>query len=543
MNLKIRFVALITLMTLLPLCSTAQEELVNVRRGDCTPGINDNENEDGNGPRRASRRLPAIRTNWDPNKTYKQMVVLFEFSDSVFHREDARAAYDRIFNEAGYNEGLGAGCVADYFRDQSGGLLNLSFDIYGPVTVSGKAQPYDNPTIDTRNYGRTQMEEATRKVLEAYPDADYSQYDWNGDGTIEQVIYVYAGPGGNKDTPKSYGHIWPNTSTMSQQTTPGGYRISNYTCSAELWLAGNKDLRSCGIGTICHEFSHSLGLPDIYPVGNNWTGSVADEWDLMDGGNFTNYGWCPPNYSPLEKMLLGWLQPVELTEAFSAKDMPSAADSRLVYQVKHTDNEYLLIENRQWKGWDLGLPGKGIVIWHVNYDASDWKNNRVNSTTNQPRYSLVAADNMNYDDWIAKAKAMGITMQNKLYRNSPRLNSILLSGSVYPFIPTEETEKTNNEFTDSSTPAAEMFTNNSSGSKLLGKPLTNIAITEDGLASFDFMGGATGIESIMDQFYFLSSQSVYDLSGRRVLKPVEGQLVIVRGADGIVRKVRYGREK
>ena len=70
-------------------------------------------------------------------------------------------------------------------------------------------------------------------------------------------------------------------------------------------------------------------------------------------------------------MLLGWLQPVELTEAFSAKDMPSAADSRLVYQVKHTDNEYLLIENRQWKGWDLGLPGKGIVIWHVNYDASD----------------------------------------------------------------------------------------------------------------------------------------------------------------------------
>lgn len=307
-------------------------------------------------------------------------------------------------------------------------------------------------------------------------------------------------------------------------------------------MAGRK-LRSCGIGTICHEFSHSLGLPDIYPVGNNWTGSVADEWDLMDGGNFTNYGWCPPNYSPLEKMLLGWLQPVELTEAFSAKDMPSAADSRLVYQVKHTDNEYLLIENRQWKGWDLGLPGKGIVIWHVNYDASDWKNNRVNSTTNQPRYSLVAADNMNYDDWIAKAKAMGITMQNNLYRNSPRLNSILLSGSVYPFIPTEETEKTNNEFTDSSTPAAEMFTNNSSGSKLLGKPLTNIAITEDGLASFDFMGGATGIESIMDQFYFLSSQSVYDLSGRRVLKPVEGQLVIVRGADGIVRKVRYGREK
>ena len=116
MNLKIRFVALITLMTLLPLCSTAQEELVNVRRGDCTPGINDNGNEDGNGPRRASRRLPAIRTNWDPNKTYKQMVVLFEFSDSTFQREDANATYNRIFNEPHYNESAGPGSVADYFR-------------------------------------------------------------------------------------------------------------------------------------------------------------------------------------------------------------------------------------------------------------------------------------------------------------------------------------------------------------------------------------------------------------------------------------------
>ena len=184
MNLKIRFVALITLMTLLPLCSTAQEELVNVRRGDCTPGINDNGNEDGNGPRRASRRLPAIRTNWDPNKTYKQMVVLFEFSDSTFQREDANATYNRIFNEPHYNESAGPGSVADYFRVQSDGLLNLSFDIYGPVQVDQKAQKFDAPTIDTRYYGADMMAIPLKKVLDPNPDVDYSQYEWDGDKTI-----------------------------------------------------------------------------------------------------------------------------------------------------------------------------------------------------------------------------------------------------------------------------------------------------------------------------------------------------------------------
>ena len=440
MNLKIRFTVATILMTLLPLCLTAQEELVNVRRGDCTPGINDNDNVNlndndnvnDNGLRRAARRLPAIKTDWDANRTYKQMVVLFEFSDSVFHREDARAAYDRIFNEAGYNEGLGAGCVADYFRDQSGGLLNLSFDVYGPVTVSSKAQPYDNPTIDTRNYGRDVMREATQKILEANPDVDYSQYDWDGDGTIEQVIYVYAGPGGNKNSQKSYGHIWPNTSTFSTITTPDGKKISNYTCSAELWLAGG--YRSCGIGTICHEFTHSLGLPDIYPVGNGYPYSAVDEWDLMDGGNFTNYGWCPPNYSALEKMLMGWLTFDELTEATTVTGLKPVAEGGTAYQVKHTANEYLLLENRQWNGWDKGLPGKGLVAYLVDYSSSVWKGNTVNSFANEDafRYRIVHADNLNYKSWQTLAKSRGITTQNQLYRNSGRLNSVLLSTSSYP---------------------------------------------------------------------------------------------------------------
>ncbi len=554
MNLKIRLAVATILMTMLPLCSMAQEEL-SFRRGNCMPEVNDNvnvnenenengnENDNGNGPRRAARRLQPM-TGWDATKTYKQMVVLFEFTDSAFHREDVRAAYDKIFNQTGYNEGQGAGCVADYFRDQSGGLLNLSFDVYGPVKVSGKAQPYDAPTKDTRNYGRTQMEEATRKVLEANPGVDYSQYDWNGDGTIEQVIFVYAGPGGNKNQELCYGHIWPNTSSFSTITTPDGKKIYNYTCSAELWQANSR--RSCGIGTICHEFTHSLGLPDIYPVGNDLPKSTVDEWDLMDGGNFTNLGWCPPNYSPLEKMLMGWLQPVELTEATSVTALKPTAEGGTVYQVKHTANEYLLLENRQWNGWDKGLPGKGLVVYQVDYAASAWSGNRVNSfkEENNFRYKIVHADNILYDDWVDLAVSRGVTSLNQLYKNTGRLNSMLLSTSSYPWS-TDSTTFVNNELTDTSVPATIMHNNNSAGVKLLGKPITNIQMSEDGLVSFDFMGGTTGIKNVNlngnGNVNGNDFQSVYDLSGRLVFNGngnVNGNGVyLVRDKNGKVRKV------
>lgn len=540
MNLKIRLAVATILMTMLPLCSMAQEEL-SFRRGNCMPEVNDNGNDNGNGPRRAARRLQPM-TGWDATKTYKQMVVLIEFNDSTFKRADAHGDYDRIFNEPGYNEGNGPGCVADYYRDQSGGLLNLSFDVYGPYKVNQKAQPFDNPTFETRYYGEDVITNALKQLLKEYPTVDYSQYDWNGDGTIEQVVVVYAGPGGNKKSDLSYGHIWPNSNTISQLTTPDNKKIINYTCSAELWLPGST--RSCGIGTICHEFSHSLGLPDIYPVGKDVPFSAVDEWDLMDGGNFTNFGWCPPNYSALEKMLMGWLTFDELTEATTVTGLKPVAEGGTAYQVKHTDNEYLLLENRQWTGWDKGLPGKGLVIYHVDYSASAWNNNTVNSFKDykQFRYSIVNADNMTYNDWATYAQTvLGITTQSRLYRSSNRLNNMLLSSSSYPWA-TDSTTFVNSELTDTSVPAATMH-NNANSAKLLGKPITNIKMTEDGLVSFDFMGGTTGIRNVNGNVNDNGnySQSVYDLSGRLVYNGngnVNGNGVyVVRDKNGKVRKV------
>ena len=500
----------------------AQEEL-KVVRGDCMP---DGPDATAVAHRVGQRRLPAAQNEWDPDRTYRQLVILVEFADTEFsYAEDANAFYDKVFNESGFNGDKGPGCVADYYRDQSQGMCNLQFDVYGPYKTSGKAQPYDNPTSETRNYGKEPLREATNKMLAANPDIDLSVYDWNNNDAIEQVVYVFAGVPGNINDGQCYGHIWPNTSAFSTITTASGYKIANYTCSGELWPTST--LRSCGIGTICHEFTHSLGLPDIYPTTNDAGYSVCDEWDLMDGGNFTNYGWCPPNFTAMEKMLLGWLTPIDLTEPATITDLKPSAEGGDVYRIKHSDSEWLLLENRQQSGWDLGAPGKGLVIYHVNYDGSAWHGNSVNNDPNKRRFYLVPADNKDYDTWD---KEIG---GKNPYANSSRMNNRHLSTSPYPYVGTDEV--LNNQLTDTSTPASIMYYPDGS---LLGKPITNITMTDEGLISFDFMGGnPSGIKDIQVSGFRI--QDYYDLQGRYIQYPVRGQLYLVRKVDGSICKYLY----
>ena len=192
-----------------------------VRRGDCIPAFSDGDAT----TRGVHQRLPSIRNQWDPSIVYRQMVILIEFKDSTFSRVNPREDYDRIFNEPGYNEGLGPGCVADYFREQSGGMFNLQFDVFGPYRIDMMAR-VDNPTASTRNYGREQMREATKMCLADNPDVDYTRYDWDSDGYVDQVIFIAASLTGNQGAKACYGYIWPNTSTFSTVTTPDGVKIS-----------------------------------------------------------------------------------------------------------------------------------------------------------------------------------------------------------------------------------------------------------------------------------------------------------------------------
>ena len=459
------------------------------------------------------KKLSPMTIEWDSTKVYRSPVVLISFSDRDFHPDFSVAYYDSLFNVRGFNKGKGKGCVADYFREQSGGLLNLQFDVFGPVKVPYAMKKGENSYTSI-------FSEAVKKIVDSL-QVDLSTYDWDGDGTAEQVACITAGYGGNDSSKEASGCIWPRTGTFTTISTPTG-SISKFTASCEMWAS---DERSCGIGTICHEFTHCLGLPDLYPTSGSEY-SVLDEWSLMDGGNYINKGWCPPNFSPHEKMLMGWLTPIELTEATRIDSLKPVSEGGETYRVSHTDNEYYLLQNRQWTGWDLRTPGHGLLIWHVDYLQSAWKANTLNNSPSHHRYELVHADNMDYNDW-------DVLVGN----NSPYVggHSTILSTSPYPLT---GDERENRRLTDTSTPAAQMFNRNDSGSNMLSKPIVHIEESEEGLISFDFMKG----EDIADGIANVAAKPAdpcgyYDLSGRKIVQPLTRGITIERTPEG-VRKLR-----
>ena len=246
-------------------------------------------------------------------------------------------------------------------------------------------------------------------------------------------------------------------------------------------------------GTICHEYSHCFGFPDFYYNGGTQT---VGEWDLMDYGNYGGKGFRPCGYSAHERWLMGWLTPVELTAATTVSDVPALCDHPQAYII-HNDahpDEYYMIENRQQTGWDASLPGNGIVVFHVDYDASIWPSTIAtpNSTTKK-RYCVISANNSKTTTYASMA------------------------GWPYPY-------QANDSLTNTSVPAAELNNANTDGKLLMNKSLYDMRV-EDGLASFRFVVATpTGInERSCSQTYTI----LYDL----------GPIYIIRDANGEIKKM------
>ncbi|MBR2234468.1 MAG: M6 family metalloprotease domain-containing protein [Prevotella sp.] len=463
-------------------------------------------------PSKAPRRLPSPKTQWDSTRVYPVAVVLMSFADRDFASEEPWDRYNRIFNEEGYNEGRGPGCVADYFKAQSGGMFKPVFDVYGPVKI---------PVNSNKNgdYGGASIRQAVQLLADSL-DVDFAPYDWNGDGSAEQIICIYAGFGGNEAATKGMGFIWPNTSTFGALKV-GNTSVAAYSASAERFYSTDA-VRLCGIGTICHEYSHSLGLPDLYPTSKSSSEfSIVDEWDLMDGGNFINNGWCPCNYSAYERHILGWLPLEELTEPTVVEGMKPVSEGGKAYVVHHTQKEFLVIENRQWTGWDLCAPGQGLLIAHVDDMLS--AGNSVNNQPEHHRYDYFHADNMDYAQWgdIISERHLGRTAGHSPY----------LSGTAYPCV---NDSVDNHELTDTSVPAAKMFNTNANGDTMLGMPITDIQISYDSTVSFIFRKDMLAITDL--QTSTKSATAYFDLRGMRIEHPQPGNVYITRRGDGTIIK-------
>lgn len=329
-----------------------------------------------------SQRMAPLSSKGSP----KIPVVLVQFSDLEFSvrstEKDLCDFYTLFFN--GKMDGSvsdvtgGYGSVRDYFVQQSDSLFLPEFIVVGTVTLDNGYAYYGKNANGVRdsNIKQFNKDAATGAVALGY---DWNQFDNNGDGMVDVVILVYAGEGENAGT-ASTNTIWPKE--CRAQITAGGVEFDDFVLCNELYGA-----KSDGIGTVCHELSHSLGLPDLYV--SNGTGYGLDYWDLMDSGCYCKNGYWPCGYSAYEKDFMGWveLETLEYNKEYDLELLPMSEGGK-GYKIVNPENEkeYYILENRQNTGWDTHIARTtkshrchGLLVTHVDYNYYWWTADQVNN--------------------------------------------------------------------------------------------------------------------------------------------------------------------
>lgn len=434
--------------------------------------------------RQAARRANAkkanqrIATNGNTGKFQGQrhgLIILVNFADSKFNTSKfgpTQTLYSRIANEANYGENNFKGSISDYFKAQSGGQFLLDFDVAGPVTLPNGYSYYGQNDDDGYDKRPTKMVSEACQAVDG--SVDFSKYDWDGDGEVEEVFVVYAG-NGEHDTNNQPNLIWPhmdNLANYKEQLTLDGVTINTYACASEL----NSDKTLSGIGTFCHEFSHCMGFPDMYDTASDGNNFGMGSWDLMDYGSYNGDGYVPAGYSGYEKMVCGWTTPIELDKPMTVNGMERLADMGQTYIIynKGNRNEYYILENRQQSGFDKYLPGSGLLIERVDYDKDIWEWNAVNTTNGG--YYPEGSSTPSYNDH----QRITIFHANNIEYDG--------NNATYPYASLDS-------LTDSSQPAATVWNANADGTYLMHCRVYGITQNADGTVAFSFGwadGNATG---------------------------------------------------
>ncbi len=294
-----------------------------------------------------------------------------------------------MLNEEGWSQDNGTGSARDYFIDSSNGKFTPTFDVFGPVLLDHDHSYYGGNNLwgsDQRAY-----EMAIEACQKLDDEVDFSLYDGDEDGYIDMVYVIYAGygeaDGGGADT------VWPHSWDLSSAGATGyvfdGKTLEHYACGNEIQLGDVPD----GIGTFVHEFSHVLGLPDLYAT--SYTSAFTPEYySVLDRGCYCNDSHTPPTYGIFERTALGWAE-VEILDEFSEYSLEHILTSNKGFKLPTSKaTEYFLFENRQLEGWDAYMEGHGMLVWHIDYNSSVWSSNRVNNTPSHQYVDIEEADDI-----------------------------------------------------------------------------------------------------------------------------------------------------
>ena len=354
-----------------------------------------------------SRVAQAQKVASPLNIAPRGLVILVNFQDVTFETSKAEMdsmltgknyTRDYSYNYNGKNYVVSSeGSAWKYFYDSSNGHYDPQFDVVGPVMVSKNMAYYGKNVNDFDAAPWTMVKEACQLVDDS---VDFQQYDNDHDGYVDFVYVIYAGygeaDGGDKNT------IWPHSYWLLDAGITckmDGKYVDLYACGNEM---DSYTDHHTGIGTFCHEFSHVLGLPDLYETTGYGTHKTIGAWSILDYGPYSNDGNTPPAYSAYERFFMGWLIPrlivdaenVELEELQKSNSalLISSSDQHNLIGNDPKPTTFYMLENRQQVGWDEYLPGHGMMLTKVQFSSNTWLDNSVNNNAKKMGVDLIEAD-------------------------------------------------------------------------------------------------------------------------------------------------------
>lgn len=403
---------------------------------------------------KAPRRVTKQQQTATPiNLAPRGLIILVNFADLAFKTDVEEM--DSMINGQNYKRRyfnsnqlvLSSGSARQYFHDNSCGKYNPVFDVVGPVTLS-RGYKYYGGNDSYWNQDKRADVMITEACDLVDDQVDFTRYDNNKDGYLDFVYVIYAGYSEADGAGDDY--IWPHNSTLTQVTTfkVDGLIVDNYACSSELdYYSKEHD----GIGTFCHEFSHVLGLPDLYITEDkNTIHKTMGEWDILDYGPYNNDGNTPPCYSAYERFFMGWLTPTIVNSACNVQlgalsnnnhaVLLSATGTHNLLGNDPSPTVFYLLENRQKNGWDAYLPGNGMLVTKINYDSNKWATNTVNNNPNTMGVDLIESD--------------GLAPDFNQYKDNGNLGKF---GDAYPYGDDKFTELDDYQVTDITLENGEIF--------------------------------------------------------------------------------------
>ena len=332
--------------------------------------------------------------------TPKILVVLVNFADTTFCMPDPVASFNDYFNYMGEGRLPARGnkeernrmSVANYFKKCSNGQFVPQFIVKGPVNLS---QPQAYYGADSGNNTDVNINKLFKEAIDSIaPQVDFTEYDNDNNGYVDAVMFVHAGyeqsiSGNSSDC------IWAKASGASLGVY-NGKTIYRYCIIGERRATPETFANQMnGIGICCHEFSHCLGLPDIYPTVTKAqiNNQAMEDWDLMDGGEYLVSGFFPTPYTPWEKELMGWKSMEEISEPQLVTLAPDSA----VKVMADDGKQYVILHNMQFEdSVAYDRYNHGLLIHRI--DLRKYKTismaTHPNNTAGVPGVSIVPADSL-----------------------------------------------------------------------------------------------------------------------------------------------------